>query len=124
MFERRHQELLPRGQFLARLARSVALAAAIVVTALGIGVVGYHEIEGLPWVDAILDAAMILSGMGPVSTLRTTPGKLFAASYALFSGIVFVAMAAVVVAPLLHRLMHRFHLDAQEEEGRHSHRSR
>ncbi len=114
MYERRHQPLLTRTQFIIRVVRSVALSAAIVAAALGIGIFGYHEFAGLAWIDALVDASMILSGMGPVNPLTTTSGKIFASTYALFAGIVFVAIAAIVVAPMLHRLLHHFHLDAKK----------
>ncbi len=79
--------------------------------ALGIGVIGYHVFVGLPWIDALLDASMILGGMGPVNPITTTSGKLFASFYALFSGLFFIAAAGVLLAPFLHRLLHRFHLE-------------
>lgn len=114
MYERRHQPLLSRTRFFIRLARSIATSAAIVAAALGIGVVGYHEFAGLAWIDSLLDASMILSGMGQVNPLTTTAGKVFASLYALFSGIVFVAIATIIVAPVLHRLLHHFHLEGKK----------
>jgi hypothetical protein len=114
MYEHKHQPLLPRAKFVSRLLRSVGLSAAIVFTGLAIGILGYHEIAGLAWIDALVDASMILSGMGPVSPLTTAAGKIFASAYALFSGIVFVAIAALVIAPLLHRMLHHFHLEARK----------
>ncbi len=78
---------------------------------LAIGVVGYHWIAGLPWLDALLNAAMILSGMGPVGELESAAGKLFATAYALFSGFLLIAVGGIVLAPVLHRLLHRLHLD-------------
>lgn len=111
MYERRRQPLLPRILFVLRFARSLALAIGIVLAALGIGVLGYHGFEGLSWLDALVNAAMILSGMGPVDHLQTPAGKLFAAVYALSSGFVFLTIAAVVFAPWLHRMIHRFHLE-------------
>ena len=90
-----------------------------VATALGIGVMGYHYIAGLDWIDAILDSSMILGGMGPVHVqeLNTPAAKLFASVYALFAGLVFVALAGVLVAPFLHRFVHRFHLDEDEDDA-------
>jgi hypothetical protein len=114
MFEHKHQPLLTSAMFIRRVIRSVGLSAAIVITVLAIGILGYHEIAGLAWIDALLDASMILSGMGPVSPLTTAAGKIFASAYALFSGIVFVTIAAVVIAPLLHRMMHHFHIEARK----------
>jgi len=83
---------------------------------LGLGVMGYHYVSGLKWIDALLNASMILTGMGPVDTMVTTKAKLFASFYALFSGVVFLGVASVLVAPFAHRLLHRFHLERQREE--------
>jgi hypothetical protein len=99
-----------------RLLRNFGIAFAIIAVALGAGAAGYHGFERLPWIDAFLNAAMILSGMGPVNSLQTTGGKLFATVYALFSGIVFLAVAGILFAPLLHRLIHRFHLEVMDDE--------
>jgi hypothetical protein len=112
MFERHHEPLISREAYLHRIARSGGLASAVVLAALFPGVSGYHWIEGLPWVDAILNAAMILGGMGPVAVLHTTAGKLFAAAYALFSGLMFVVVAGLLFAPVIHRFLHKFHLEA------------
>jgi len=108
MFEHRHAPLLPRFVFLRRQLRFAALSAAIVLGALAAGALGYHEIEGLPWLDALLNAAMILTGMGPVDRMQTSAGKLFATAYALASGVLFVTTVAVLFAPLIHRFLHRF----------------
>ena len=121
MFEHRTEALLPWRAFVARVIRQLGISAVVVAAALGIGVVGYHAIAGLPWVDALLNAAMILGGMGPVDTLRSDAAKIFAAGYALFAGVVFIAVAGLLLAPLLHRLMHHFHLeldDADDQEKR------
>jgi hypothetical protein len=112
MFEQRKKPLLPRRAFYARMARSVALAIGIAMVSLGIGMVGYHGFEGLSWLDAFLNAAMILSGMGPVASLQTTGGKLFAGCYALFSGLALITTLAVIIAPLFHRFLHKFHMEA------------
>jgi hypothetical protein len=117
VFEHRKEPLLPRVAFLARLGRSALTAIGVVVVAWGIGTLGYRYFEGLPWIDALLNAAMILSGMGPVTELRTTGAKVFAALYAIFSGFVFLTVAAVLLGPVLHRMIHRFHLEADEEAG-------
>jgi len=116
MYEHRRQPLLSKAQFRRRIAGSVAAAAVVVTISLGSGVAGYHFIEGLSWIDALLNAAMILGGMGPVSELRTAGGKLFATCYALFSGIVFIAVTAIVLAPVLHRFLHKFHLESNSHE--------
>ena len=84
--------------------------------ALSIGILGYHFIAHLTWIDALLNASMILTGMGPVNTLTTVPGKLFASAYALFSGVFFLAATSVVLAPLLHRLLHRLHVEDSKQK--------
>ena len=84
-------------------------------SALLLGIVGYHLTEGLHWLDALVEASMILGGMGPVNPLKTSAGKLFASFYALFSGIVFLSMSAVIMAPLLHRMLHTLHADPPKE---------
>ena len=116
-YEKKTQALLPMSRFILRLARSASIAAGVVFTGLGLGVLGYHYLEKLPWIDAMLNASMILSGMGPVNNPVSTEGKLFASAYALFSGIVFLTVAAVLFAPMLHRLVHHFHLAEEDTEG-------
>jgi len=106
--------LLPRHLFLRRMARSIGAGLAVVGVALGIGVVGYRVTAGLGWVDATLNASMILTGMGPVDPMPTTAAKLFAAAYALFSGVLFLTTVAVMFAPGVQRFLHRVHLDAQQ----------
>jgi len=88
----------------------------VIAFALGLGMVGYRTCEGMSWVDAFVNAAMILSGMGPVSSLQTTGGKIFAGCYALFSGLAFIAILGIIFAPVFHRFLHRFH----EEEAKHA----
>ncbi|MBK7404011.1 MAG: hypothetical protein IPJ41_05130 [Phycisphaerales bacterium] len=109
MFERSQDQMISRRAFLGRMAVSVGLAGLVVACSLGIGVAGYHWIADLGWIDSILNAAMILTGMGPVDQLHTDAAKLFASAYALFSGIVFLSTIGIVAAPLVHRLIHRFH---------------
>ncbi len=116
LYEHRHEPLIGHQAFLLRLARHGGVAALILVFAFGAGALGYRATEGMPWLDAFLNAAMILSGMGPVDTLATDAGKLFATLYALFSGVVFVAASSVLLVPVLHRVLHRFHLE-QGSEG-------
>ncbi len=111
MFERRYEPLLPLEAFLRRVARFFLLDLLILFVALGIGVAGYHFLEGLSWVDALLNASMILGGMGPVNPLQTTAGKLFASFYALFSGLVFIGVAGLLITPFAHRILHQFHAD-------------
>ncbi|HXY55229.1 MAG TPA: hypothetical protein VEM40_11235 [Nitrospirota bacterium] len=87
------------------------MALTIVLASLAAGIAGYHYFEGLPWMDAFVNAAMILGGMGPVNELHTTAGKLFAGCYALYSGMVFLVAAGVLFAPVVHRFLHHFHLE-------------
>jgi len=110
-FERQHQPLMPFRGFLGRLFSFASVAAGVIIVGLGIGVLGYHFAEGMPWIDALLNAAMILSGMGPVDALHRTAGKLFATFYAIFSGVVFLTVAGLLFAPVFHRLIHHFHFD-------------
>jgi hypothetical protein len=116
MFEHRSQPLLPRKVFVVRVLRSLTLAVSVIGLSLGLGVFGYHYWAELPWLDALLDASMILAGMGPVSELHTVGGKLFASFYALFSGVVFISSVAVLLAPVVHRFLHRFHLDLESSD--------
>ncbi len=111
MFEHHRQPLLPRAAFLRRLLRYALAALLIILGSLAIGMVGYHQFEGLAWIDAFVNAAMLLGGMGPVAELHTTAGKLFAGLYALYSGLVFLLVAGVLLAPIIHRFLHRFHLE-------------
>ena len=115
MFEHHTKPLLPRKVYYRRIARNAALGALVIAVSLGIGMTGYHVFEKLPWLDAFLNAAMILSGMGPVATLQTNAGKIFAGCYALFSGLTLVAILGIIFAPVVHRFLHKFHL---EDEGR------
>lgn len=116
MFEHRSKPLLPIGAFALRVAKCLLGAAILVLVSLGVGAAGYHLAEGMPWLDATLNAAMILTGMGPAAELKTTGGKLFATAYALFSGVIFLTVAALVLAPIAHRLLHHFHLELEEED--------
>ena len=116
MYEHHREPLISREEYLRRIGRSGGVAFAVVLAALFLGVSGYHWIEGLPWVDSILNAAMILGGMGPVAELHTTAGKLFAAGYALFSGLMFIVVAGILVAPVIHRFLHKFHLEDGRKE--------
>lgn len=120
-FEHRSHPLLPRTRFLMRLMRMAAIAAAVVLGSLGIGTLGYHAFEPLEWEDALLNAAMILTGMGPTTPMTTRAGKFFAVFYALFSGVVFLTTTALLFAPVFHRLIHRFHLELDDERRRHNH---
>ena len=112
MFERRRQPLLPRRVFYGRLARGAGIGLLIVVVSLAIGMAGYHFLEKMSWLDAFVNAAMILSGMGPIGSLQTSAGKLFAGCYALYSGLALITTMGVVFAPVFHRFLHKFHLEA------------
>ena len=115
-FEHRTEPILPRRLFVYRMLRHLGFAVGVGAVSLGVGVVGYRGFENLPWVDALLNASMILGGMGPVTELHTTAGKVFASLYSLFSGILFLVVAGIIVAPFVHRLMHRMHLE-EEQQG-------
>ena len=115
MLEKKHEELLPIRQFAWRLAGFAGAAFLLMLIALGIGVAGYHWIAGLALVDSILNASMILGGMGPVDELHGSAAKLFASGYALFSGVVFITVAGMLFAPLIHRLLHHFHVEKSDQ---------
>jgi hypothetical protein len=117
MFEKKHQKLLPRHQFYHRLKRSTATGFMLIAFSLSIGMAGYHFIGGLAWVDAFLDAAMILSGMGPLSQLHTDSAKIFAGLYAIYCGLALITIAAVILSPVIHRGLHKFHLEDEPEHG-------
>jgi hypothetical protein len=111
MYETRHERLLPFGAFLWRVAGHVGVCAAVVLASLLAGMIGYAHFEHLRWLDAFLNAAMLLGGMGPVELPQTPGGKLFAGLYALYSGMVFLVVAGIALSPVVHRVLHRFHLD-------------
>lgn len=118
-FERRYQPLLPRREFFFRYVRWGAAAATILIGSLAIGVLGYHFLDGIPWIDSLLNASMILGGMGPVDTLRNNAAKLFASFYALYSGLLLISLAGLMLTPLVHRFLHKFHLElGKREEAR------
>jgi hypothetical protein len=118
MYESRADAPLPRPLFLARLLRHAAASAALVAVSLGIGMAGYEGFEGLPWRDAFLNSAMLLGGMGPVDGPRTDAGKVFAGLYALYCGLVFLVSVSVLLAPVLHRALHKFHWERGRETSR------
>jgi hypothetical protein len=111
MYESRKHPPLPREQFLMRMLNHLVAAFGLIVASLLLGMMGYLIFEHLSWTDAFLNASMLLGGMGPVNMPLTTAGKLFAGFYALYSGLVFIATAAIVFTPVLHRVLHRFHWD-------------
>ena len=112
MFEHRQAPLLPRREYYHRLARHGLIALGLLVTGLLIGMGGYHFIEGMPWVDAFANAAMILSGMGPLDPIKTAAGRLFAGVYAILSGVAFLTTVGILLAPVVHRSLHKFHLES------------
>jgi hypothetical protein len=116
-FEHHTQPLLPRLLFLRRLLNYTIIAFILILFALGIGVLGYRYFEGMAWLDSLLNASMILGGMGPVNELHTNSGKLFASFYALFSGIAFLAIAGTLIAPIAHRFLHRLHLELGDDSS-------
>lgn len=115
MYEHRTHSLLSPIAFLRRVARHIFFAFLILGGGLSIGVLGYHYLAAFGWVDSLLNASMILGGMGPVDPLTTTGAKLFASFYALFSGLAFVGIASFVLAPFVHRVLHRLHLEDKDQ---------
>jgi hypothetical protein len=116
MFEHHTKPLLGRREFIARQLRYGLFSLLILLGSIGIGTAGYHRWGGLSWLDAFLNAAMILTGMGPVDRMETAGGKLFSAFYALFSGISFLTFAGVLFSPVYHRFLHKFHLAVEDKE--------
>jgi flagellar biosynthesis protein FliR len=114
MYEPKHKKLLPPHLFYRRMARHVVLAAAVLIIGLGSGVIGYHTLAGLGWIDSLLNASMILGGMGPVDPLKSDAAKVFASIYALFSGLLLLSTFALVITPVFHRMFHKFHIDEKD----------
>lgn len=115
-FEHRSEGLLARHRFAARMGLAVGLWAALTIVGLSIGMAGYSYFEGMGAADAFVNAAMILSGMGPVETLKYTSSKIFAGLYAILSGLIIVIATGFVLAPVFHRVLHRFHVDERDED--------
>jgi hypothetical protein len=115
-FEHRSAPVLPRRLFFRRVALGTVIGFGLLGGALAVGMIGYHLTEHMPWLDAFANAAMILSGMGPLSPIQTSAGKLFAGCYALFSGLAFITIAGVMLGPFVHRLFHRFLLAEDPSE--------
>ena len=111
MYEKHNEPLLPRAQFILRLLSHLLTGVGVLVVSLGMGVAGYHGYEHLSWLDSLLNAAMILGGMGPVNVIQSDAGKWFASFYALFSGMIFLGVFGIIIAPIIHRLLHLMHLD-------------
>lgn len=114
MFERRSERLASQSVFARRMWRYSLISTGIILFSLGIGMLGYHYLESLSWIDSLLNASMILGGMGPVNPLQTDAGKIFASFYSLYSGIILLASVGVLATPIFHRFMHRFHLDLED----------
>jgi hypothetical protein len=114
-FERFNHPLLPRAAFLRRMSLSALVGLALIGVSLIVGMVGYHRLEALSWMDSFTNASMLLSGMGPLWSPRTDAGKLFAGFYALYSGLAVLVIAGITFAPLIHRILHRFHADDSDQ---------
>ncbi len=111
MFEKKHQPLAHRHVFIKRSARHVMLGVTIIAICLFIGVAGYHYVDGVPWIDSLHNASMILGGMGPVVEIKSVAGKIFSSAYALFCGVMFITTIGIILAPAVHRFFHKLHLD-------------
>jgi hypothetical protein len=111
MFESKHEKLAPVSVFAKRMVGAFGLSIGIIGGALFIGIAGYHWIDGLDWIDALLEASMILGGMGPVNPLRNDAAKIFASGYALFSGLVLIGVMGIILTPITHRVLHKFHVE-------------
>ncbi len=110
-YEHRTSPLISRARFVARVLAHMGIALAVLVFSLALGMAGYMHFEQIGWIDAFLDSAMLLGGMGPVHEFTTSEGKLFAGLFALYAGLVFIVVAGLVLAPTMHRVLHRLHLD-------------
>jgi hypothetical protein len=115
-FERRRQRLLSRRRFAGRMLTAIGLWCMLAVVGLAIGMAGYAGFEGMSLTDSYVNAAMILSGMGPMGELKTAAGKIFAGSYAIFSGLLLIIATGFVLAPIFHRVLHHFHVERQEQD--------
>ena len=114
MFERKHEKVVSVHVFAKRVILYIGVAILLILAALLVGIAGYHGIAGLSWIDSLLNASMILGGMGPVNSLSSTGAKVFASVYALFSGLVFIAIMGIILTPVMHRVIHKFHVDAED----------
>lgn len=114
MYEHRKQKLAPMTTFYQRVLKNILLAVTVMVICLFIGIFGYHYTADIPWLDALHNASMILSGMGPVVEIKTVTGKWFSSIYALFSGVVFITNVGIILAPAMHRMFHRLHIEDKE----------
>ena len=117
MYERKHERVAPTSVFAKRMAVTLMMTAILILAALSVGISGYLWFAGFGWLDSLVEASMILGGMGPVQQLTTSSGKWFASGYALFSGLIFIAVMGLVLAPVIHRILHRFHEDEKDLEN-------
>jgi hypothetical protein len=117
MLESKHQPLAPVHVFRRRIIKSFLFGMAVMILCLMLGVTGYHYTDGIPWLDSLHNASMILSGMGPVVEIRSTAGKLFSSFYALFSGVIFITNIGITLAPAIHRFFHRLHVQPPNERS-------
>ena len=113
-YERRADQLATRSIFIKRVAGSLIIALGVIVVVLLAGICGYHFIAGFNWIDSLLEASMILGGMGPIKELPNDDAKVFASIYALFSGLILIAVMGIVLSPVVHRIMHKFHVDEKD----------
>ena len=111
MLEHKNQKVVSRTAFIKRIIVYIGFALLLILISLGIGISGYHWIAGLKWIDSLLNASMILGGMGPVDALTGVNAKIFASLYALFSGLVFIGIMGIILTPVVHRMIHTFHVD-------------
>jgi hypothetical protein len=116
-YENRRERLLTRAQFARRVVNHLAFSLGAIAVSLGVGVLGYHNIAHFTWIDSLLDASMILGGMGPVGHLESDAAKVFASIYALFSGIIFIGVLGMLLAPFVHRIMHKLHME-EDKKGK------
>jgi uncharacterized membrane protein len=117
VFEHKSEPIVSRARFIRRMAACFGLSLAMIAVSLAIGVCGYHWIAHLPWIDSLLNASMILGGMGPVDRLATSGSKLFASAYAVFSGLMFISVMGVILVPVIHRVILKFHLADEDLNG-------
>src|SRR6478735_3224631 len=114
-FEHRSHPLLPKEKYYKRVLRYAGFSLSLIAISLGIGVIGYHYTNSLSWLDSLVNASMILTGMGPVDVLKNDGAKWFASIYSIFSGVIFLSTVAVFLTPIFHRFLHKFHLDDEQQ---------
>lgn len=117
-FEHKSRPLLPTEQYYKRVLRYAGFSLSLITISLGIGVIGYHYTNSLSWLDSLVNASMILTGMGPVDELKNDGAKWFASIYSIFCGVIFLSTVAVFLTPIFHRFLHKFHLDDEEQRNR------